>query len=221
MKKNIHILLVEDSPQFREVVAFGLEDEPDMKVVGQFNTAEAALRSISQLTSENVPDLLLLDLGLPGISGLESIPRWKEICPQIEILVLTQSNKEADIISAISHGAVGYLLKESSMMDIIEGIRAIMRGGSSLDPVMTRYVLSNQRRSNSMLDEEAKLSTRELQVLSLLAEGNVQKEIADKLGISRKTVGFHIGHLYLKLEAKNAPEAIHKAHLLGVLKPIS
>jgi len=219
MKKHIRILLVEDSPKFREVLAFGLEDEPDMTVIGQFNTAEAALRSISISDPETIPDLILLDIGLPGISGLESIPRFKTLCPQTEILVLTQSDKKADILSAISHGAVGYLLKESSMMDISHGIRTIMRGGASLDPVMARYVLSNQHGASTVADEDSRLSTRELQVLNLLAEGQVQKQIADQLGISPKTVGFHIGHLYLKLEVKNAPEAIHKAHQLGLFSP--
>lgn len=219
MKRNIRILLIEDSPQFREVLAFGLEDEADIEVIGKFNTAEAAFRSLSTSSPEGIPDLILLDLGLPGISGLEFIPRLKERYPQIEILVLTQSDKKADILSAISHGAVGYLLKESSMMDITQGIRTIMRGGASLDPVMARYVLSKQTEASVIADKNSKLSTRELQVLNLLAEGKVQKQIADELGISPKTVGFHIGHLYLKLEVKNAPEAIHKAHQLGLFSP--
>ncbi|MDC0088330.1 response regulator transcription factor [Akkermansiaceae bacterium] len=215
--KNIQIFLVEDSPEFREVLAFGLDSEPDMDVVGQFNTADAALRSISALTPECVPDLILLDLNLPGISGLEAIPRFKMACPQTEILVLTQSDKKADILSAISHGAVGYLLKESSMSQLTEGVRSIMDGGSSLDPVMARYVLNKQSGSGSVTAQDLKLSTRELQILELLAEGEVQKEIADQLGIRPKTVGFHLGHLYTKLEVNNAPAAVHKAHSLGLL----
>ncbi len=216
MKTNTRILLVEDSPRFREVLAFGLDDEPDMTIIGQFNTAEAALQSLTEQLTTTTPDLVLLDLCLPGISGLEAIPQFKELCPHAEILILTQSNKEEDIISAISNGAVGYLLKESSLSEITDGIRTITQGGTSLDPVMMRYVLNNQRKVRISADNDSNLSTRELQVLSLLAEGKVQKQIAGELNISPKTVGFHIGHLYLKLEVKNAPEAVHKAHQMGL-----
>ncbi|MDF7809494.1 response regulator transcription factor [Pontiellaceae bacterium B12219] len=211
-------MLVEDSPEFREVMAFGLSDEPDMEIVDQFNTADAALRSLENAPQSTMPDLILLDLNLPGISGLEAVPRFKTCAPKTEIIILTESEREADVLSAISSGAVGYLLKESSLANITEGIRTVMDGGASLDPVMARYLLNNQSRYSLQKEGTTQLSVREAQILNLLAEGKLQKQIADELSISPKTVGFHIGHIYEKLEVQNAPAAIHKAHYLGIFR---
>lgn len=216
--KLINIMLVEDSPEFRDVIAFGLSDEADMTILNQFNTADAALRSLEAPKKGTMPDLILLDLNLPGISGLEAIPKFKALAPKTEILVLTESEREADVLSAISSGAVGYLLKESSLDQITEGIRTVMDGGASLDPVMARYLLNNQNRYNLQKNGTTQLSPREIQILDLLAKGQLQKQIADELGISPKTVGFHIGHIYEKLEVQNAPAAVHKAHKLGIFR---
>lgn len=216
--KKIKIMLVEDSPEFREVIAFGLGDEPDMAIESQFNTADAALRSFESQPKNQAPDLILLDLNLPGISGLEAIPKFKASAPDTEIIILTESEREADILSAISSGAVGYLLKESSLDQITEGIRIVIDGGASLDPNMARYLLKTQNQSNQKSDDGQHLSPRENEILNLLAEGQLQKQIADELNISPKTVGFHIGHIYTKLGVQNAPAAVHKAHRLGIFK---
>jgi DNA-binding NarL/FixJ family response regulator len=216
--KQIKVMLVEDSPEFRGVIAFGLSDEPDLEISDQFITADAALRHLEHLPPSKRPDLILLDLNLPGISGLEAIPRFKSIAPNLEIIVLTQSEREADVLSAISSGAAGYLLKEASLDQIIDGIRIVMDGGASLDPVMARYLLNNQSRYNLQSDGTTPLSPREIQILDLLAKGQLQKQIADELDISPKTVGFHIGHIYEKLEVQNAPAAVHKAHKLGIFR---
>ncbi len=212
----IKIMLVEDSPEFREVIAFSLSDEADIEIVSQFNTADAALRSLQHPGNTQAPDLILLDLNLPGISGLDAIPKFRQLAPKTEILILTESEREADVLSAISSGAVGYLLKESSLVNITEGIRTVMGGGASLDPVMARYLLKNQSRYNLFKEDAKQLSPRELQILDLLAKGELQKQIADALDISPKTVGFHIGHIYEKLEVQNAPAAVDRAHRLGL-----
>lgn len=216
--KQIKVMLVEDSPEFRDVIAFGLSDEPDLDISDQFITADAALRHLTNLPAPERPDIILLDLNLPGISGLEAIPKFKSIAPNLEIIVLTQSEREADVLSSISSGAAGYLLKEASLDQIIEGIRIVMDGGASLDPVMARYLLNNQSRYNLQKNGATPLSPRELQILDLLAKGQLQKQIADALDISPKTVGFHIGHIYEKLEVQNAPAAVHKAHKLGIFR---
>jgi DNA-binding NarL/FixJ family response regulator len=213
---SIHIMLVEDSPEYREVIAFGLSDEPDIQIGSQFSTADAALRSLKEQPADLMPDLILLDLNLPGISGLEAIPAFKACAPKTEIIILTESEREADILTAISAGAVGYLLKESPLEKITEGIRIVIAGGASLDPVMARYLLTNQHKLNLHPNAENQLSPRESEILSLLANGHLQKQIADELNISPKTVDFHIGHIYKKLNVQNAPAAIHKAHKLGI-----
>lgn len=212
--KKIRITLVEDSPDYQQVIAFGLEDESDIEVIGTFNTADAALRALKKSTEADMPDLILLDLNLPGISGLEAIAQIKELAPATEIIILTESEREADVLTAISSGAVGYLLKESSLEQITQGIRTVMSGGASLDPGMARYLLGNQQ-SHLAADGSSALSPRELEILHLIAEGQVQKKIAAELNISPKTVDFHIGHIYKKL---NAPSAVAKAYQSGILR---
>ncbi|MBK1855176.1 response regulator transcription factor [Verrucomicrobiaceae bacterium 5K15] len=215
--KKIRITLVEDSPDYQQVIAFGLEDESDIEVIGTFNTADAALRALKKSTEADMPDLILLDLNLPGISGLEAIAQIKKLAPATEIIILTESEREADVLTAISSGAVGYLLKESSLEQITQGIRTVMSGGASLDPGMARYLLGNQQ-SHLAADGSSALSPRELEILHLIAEGQVQKKIAAELNISPKTVDFHIGHIYKKLNAPNAPSAVAKAYQSGILR---
>ncbi|MGJ8639184.1 MAG: response regulator [Opitutaceae bacterium] len=214
--KKIKILLVEDSPAYQDVVAFGLSDEPDIDVTGQFTTADAALRNLKKLTDADKPDVILLDLNMPGISGLQAIPQFKESAPSTEIIVLTESDKESDILSAIRSGAVGYLLKECSLDQITDGIRTVMSGGASLDPRMARYLLENHRNDKLLAEQKSLLSPREMEILALLADGRLQKQIAADLNISPKTVDYHVGHIYKKLNVQNAPAAVAKAYKSGI-----
>ncbi len=214
--KKVKILLVEDSPAYQDVVAFGLSDEPDIEITGRFTTADAALRSLKALSGPELPDLILLDLNMPGISGLAAIPQFKAYTPETEIIVLTESEKESDILTAIQSGAVGYLLKESSLDQIIQGIRTVMDGGASLDPVMARYILDRHKLDKGLTKGQSILSRREMEILTLMADGLAQKQIADELNISPKTVDFHVGHIYKKLNAKNAPAAVAKAYKSGI-----
>ena len=205
------LLLVEDSAEYREVLAFGLGEESDLEIDAEFNTADAALRHLGEQTEK--PDLILLDLNLPGISGLEALPEFRKIAPEAEVLVLTESEKKDDILDAIASGAIGYLLKESSLATIIDGIRTVLAGGASLDPGMARYLLEDNRRQPTT----TLLSPRELEVLTLVASGLSQKQIADQLQISHKTVDFHVGQTYRKLGVPNAPAAIAKCYESGAL----
>ena len=216
MHKKITIMLVEDSPGYRDVIAFGLNDEPDITIESQFNTAEFAIQHFKELAESQRPSLILLDLNLPGLSGLEAISQFKAQAPETEIIILTESDKEEDILVAIAAGAVGYLLKESSLEQITEGIRTVMAGGASLDPGMARYLLNKQSQLKKRGKAECVLSPRESETLALLAKGYLQKQIADELSISPKTVDYHIGHIYKKLGVQNAPAAIDKAHRIGL-----
>ena len=217
--KKIKIMLVEDSAGYREVIEFGLSDEPDIEVINQFSSADAALRNLKDLPSRQLPDLILLDLNLPGISGLQAIPQFKTCAPKTEIIILTESEREADILAAVASGANGYLLKESPLHVITEGIRCVMGGGAPLDPTMARYILANQQQYNLQPGGNNPLSQRENQILCLLAEGQLQKQIAAELKISPKTVDYHIGHIYKKLNVQNAPAAVAKAYKTGLFQP--
>ncbi|MDA0349482.1 MAG: response regulator transcription factor [Verrucomicrobia bacterium] len=216
MERNIRIVLVEDHPEYREVVELALDKEPDMELVSQFGSAESALRCMQNLEHGKEPDVILLDLNLPGMNGLDSISWLKDYVPKSKIIVLTQSNKEADILRAITLGASGYLLKSSSVNQIKEGIRMVSNGGASLDANIARFILTTLKAKLPNVEMEQPLSEREMEVLKLLGEGFLKKEIADHLRISISTVVTHVAHIYEKLHVKNAPSAVSKAYQLGI-----
>ena len=159
------------------------------------------------------------DLRLPGMSGLDALPHFASSAPQAKVIVLTQSDNEADVLRAIALGAAGYLLKSSTITQIKEGIRTVIEGGASLDPGVARFLIKTLQARLPKTSTEATLSERELEILALLGEGLVKKEIADRLGISYPTVDSHVQHIYEKLKVHNAPAAINIAHRLGIFPP--
>jgi DNA-binding NarL/FixJ family response regulator len=163
--------------------------------------------------------VILLDLRLPGRSGLESIPGILDCLPDVKIIILTQSDKEEDVLRAISLGASGYLLKSAKVDEITDGIRAVMRGGAPIENQVARFLLKSLKSYLPKEDIEKALSERELEILTLLGEGLVKKEIASRLAIGYTTVDTHVSHIYQKLDVRNAPEAISKAFRLGLLRP--
>jgi two-component system nitrate/nitrite response regulator NarL len=217
MKKVIKLMLVEDHPEYRETMAMALEKESDIELTSQFGTAEAALRSLQNMATRKVPDLILLDLNLPGMTGIEAIPFLAQSIPNIEIVVLTQSNREADVLAAIQAGAKGYLLKKSSRHQIFDCVRTVMAGGALIDPNVATYILNTFKARPPKTEQKTSLSERETEILVLLGEGLVQKQIASHLGISLNTVGSHLRHIYEKLKVQNAPAAIGKAYRDGIL----
>jgi DNA-binding NarL/FixJ family response regulator len=209
-------MLVEDNPDYREGIAIALEEVADIALGSQYGTAEIALRSLQNAPEKERPNLVLLDLNLPGMSGIEALPWFKKYAPQTPVIILTQSNRESDVLAAISAGSSGYLLKSATRNQIIDAIRLVMEGGAPLDPHIARYILQTLRKKPPKAEEENALTEREVEVLSLLGEGLVKKEIATQLEISTHTVDNHIRHIYEKLHVQNAPAAIHKAHRLGI-----
>lgn len=214
---RIQVILVEDHPEYREVISLALEDEPDIELSHQFGSAERALRALQDRTVEKKPDVVLLDLNLPGISGLEAIPWFKKYVPKTRIIILSQSNMEADVVQAIRLGAAGYLLKSSTIEQIVAAIRSVAEGGASLDPDIANFILKSLQDRPPAQEPKRALSEREQEILQLLGEGLLKKQIADKLGISINTVAKHIVHIYEKLEVQNAPSAISQAYKSGLL----
>ena len=221
MKNPIKLMLIEDNPEFRKVLRLALMRDAAIELTSEFGTAEIALRSLHNGSVPGSPDVILLDLRLPGMGGLDALPHFTITAPQAKVIVLTQSDCEADVLRAIALGAAGYLLKSSTITQIKEGIRTVIDGGASLDPGVARFLLKTlqARLPKTSIDET--LSERELQILALLGEGLVKKEIADRLGITYPTVDSHVQHIYEKLQVHNAPAAINIAHRLGIfpLKP--
>jgi DNA-binding NarL/FixJ family response regulator len=219
MNNPINIMLIEDHAGYREVITRALKREEDMELIHQFGTAEIALRNLQNAALKESPDVILLDLHLPGMSGLDTIPWIKKYAPHTKIIILTQSDKQADVLSAISQGATGYLLKSATVKQITDGIRTVANGGASLDSGMAMYIL-NTLESRPPKDELTKnLSGRELEILALLSDGLLKKQIADQLDISITTVAYHVKHIYEKLEVPNAPAAVAKAFKSGLFPP--
>jgi DNA-binding NarL/FixJ family response regulator len=141
METPIKVIMVEDHPEYRDVIQMALKNEPDLELTALFGAAESALRAVQDHNQQN-PDVILLDLNLPNMSGLEAISWFKKYTPDSKLIVLSQSDMEADVLQAIQKGASGYLLKSSSIKQIKEGIREVINGGIALDGSVARHALS-------------------------------------------------------------------------------
>lgn len=217
MKNGINVMLVEDNPAYRKSIGYALNGRDGINLPHQFGTAEIAIQSLLEMEPAEIPDVILLDLNLPGMSGLDALPDFRQSTPQTQVIILTQSNREADIMKAISLGASGYLLKSSAVNELREGIQSVMRGGASLDEHVAKLLLEKLAPSRPKDSEHQILTEREIEMLTLLATGLVKKEIAERLSISTHTVNNHIRHIYEKLQVPNAPAAIAKAYKSGIL----
>lgn len=208
-------MVVEDSLSYREVVSLAIAEQPDMELTHAYGTAEIALRTLRGLPEHDQPTILLLDLRLPDTCGIDAIPLIHQAAPVTKILVLSQSDAPEDILRAIEAGVSGYLLKTAPLHTIADGIRTVSAGGGSLDATVARLVLDSFQ--NGRRPKDVILSEREHEVLSLLADGLVKKEISSHLGIGYSTVDTHVSHIYAKLNVSNAPAAISRAYRLGIL----
>jgi DNA-binding NarL/FixJ family response regulator len=215
MSSKTRIMLIEDHPKYRAVIEMAMKNEEDMFLGSMFGAAEVALRNIKE--GLNNPDLILLDLNLPGMSGLEALPLISALLPETKIIILTQSNHEDDVLSAIQQGANGYLLKSSTVSQIKEAIRTVMDGGASLDGGVAKFILQQIHKNPRTITPDKPLSDRELEILTLLSEGLLKKEIGHRLDISYGSVATYIRRIYEKLNVLNAAAAVSKAHRLGLL----
>ena len=203
----LRVVVVDDHELFRS----GLRDllgEHGIEVVGEAATGEAALEVVPALT----PDVVMMDLGLPGISGVEATRRLGDIAPHVRVLVLSISADEDDVTGAIAAGACGYLLKDASIGDVVAGVRAAAVGASSISPEvaskLVEVIRAEQReREASDRSTSAELSPREIQVLRLVAQGKENLEIARELFISPETVKNHVSHILVKLGVDNRIQA--------------
>ncbi len=208
LSRRIRILVVDDHPVVREGLVAILEDEPDFEVGGAVGSAEDALALAARVR----PDVVLLDLELPGMDGIEAIPRLAAAVPGARVLVLTAYETDERVLGAIRAGARGYLLKGAAAGEIAQAIRTVHAGGSSLDPRVAAKVLTQMR-----APRRSTLSARERAVLRLVADGLSGKQIARQLSITESTVKFHITSILNKLGAENRAQAVAKAAERGLL----
>jgi DNA-binding NarL/FixJ family response regulator len=207
------IWIIEDNSRLRRYLVKYLSEPDDLKCTGDFSNCEDALEALG---SSHPPQVLLIDLGLPGMSGSSGIREFKRLHPEIEALVLTVSNERDKVFEAITAGASGYLLKNASISEIEGACRKLALGESSLDGAIARMMLSTFQKTKLKKVEHG-LTDREFQILEQLADGFYNKEIAHTLGISQATVNFHCGNLYKKLHVQSQRSAIFEAKKRGIL----
>jgi DNA-binding NarL/FixJ family response regulator len=205
----LRVVLVDDHPVYRAGLARLLR-ESGVDVIAELPNGEAALEAVEELA----PDVVVMDLNMPGMSGLEATRRLVAQSPATRVLVVSVSAQEADVTDAILAGASGYILKESPVEEVVAGIRAAAAGQSLISPRIATMLLQRIRDAAGAVDMDlapAHLSARELEVLSLMAEGKSNHEIADKLVISPSTVHNHISSILMKLQVENRVQAAVRA----------
>ncbi len=205
----IRILIVDDHPVVRAGLRAVIESQEDFFVIGEASTGEAAVRR----TAIDEPDLVLMDLQMPGMGGAAAISELRKLTPAPHVVVLTTYDTDADILSALDAGAVGYLLKDAPPDVLFESIRSAHRGETVLSPAVTSRLVDRVRRPSTKT-----LSTRELEVLSLVAEGLANKAIARRLHISEATVKTHLVHIFTKLEVTTRTASVAAAVDQGLIR---
>ena len=212
---KIKIMLAEDHVLVREGTRELLDREEDLQVVAEAGDGEEAVR----LAVERDPDVVVMDIAMPKLNGIEATKRIKEISPTTAVLVLTAYDDDEYIFALLEAGAAGYLLKDVSTTELIEAIRAVQGGESVLDPAIARKVVNYFSRHVEGRDKDTldQLTERELEVLRLAGKGVTNQEIASKLTISVRTVQAHLSHIYNKLGVGSRTEAVVHALQKGLL----
>jgi DNA-binding NarL/FixJ family response regulator len=210
------VLLVDDHDLFRTGLR-NLLEEQGVHVVGEAQTGTEALTQVREVA----PDVVVMDLNMPGISGVEATRQISMIAPLTRVLVLTISDQDSDVMDAILAGACGYLLKDASIQDLMQGIRAAAVGESLVSPTIASKVLQRVRAAGSGQREaetiQSELSDREIEVLKLIANGKDNAQIAGELHISPKTVKNHISNILMKLQIENRIQAAVYAVRSGIV----
>ncbi|MBW2702577.1 MAG: response regulator transcription factor [Deltaproteobacteria bacterium] len=210
----IRVLVVEDQPKILKNLLKVLGGFDAIEVVGKALSGEEALEVIDEVK----PEVLLLDLGLPGISGIEVTKQVKEKWPKIEILIFTIFEEEEKVMGAIQAGASGYLLKGMNAEKIVDSICEVHSGGSVIQPSLARSLLRHFQVIPTPNDEEIpKLTPREVEILQIIAKGLSNLEAANVLKISRATIRTHLEHIYAKMSVSNRVEAITEGIRQGLI----
>ena len=204
------ILLVDDHVVVRQGIKALFSDEPDLEIVGEADDGRAALQSVSELE----PDVVLMDISMPGLNGIEATRQIRQNNPEVKVVVLSMHSNEEYVFQVLRAGASGYVLKQSDSSEVLTAIRAALAGGSFLSPPISRTVIDDYvRRAEARGgdDDLELLTSREREVLQLLAEGLSNREIAEQLSISIKTVETHRSNMMNKLGVGSKTELVKYA----------
>jgi DNA-binding NarL/FixJ family response regulator len=206
--RPIRLLIVDDHPVVRDGLRGVFANDPDFEVVGEASNGAEAIAQIQQLAA----DVVLMDLRMPEMGGVEAIERLRRTAPGVRVLVLTTFDTDRDVLPAIEAGATGYLLKDAPREELVRAVRAAHRGESVLSPAVARRLMGQVRQP----PREA-LSQRELHVLRLIADGASNREAAAKLFVSEATIKTHLLHIYEKLGVRDRAGAVGEAYRRGLL----
>lgn len=204
---NIYVSIVDDDSQVRDSVSWLIDNSDGFKCVGAYSSCDEVLNSIE----DNLPDVVLMDIAMPTTCGIECVERLKTEYPDLKILMLTNYSDDDRIFDSLRAGAVGYLLKNSSITKLCEAIKEAYEGGAPMSSEVAKKVLGYFHSQKKITKYDAVLSKREIEVLKALTEGLSDKAIADKLFISIPTVRFHLKNIYAKLHVTSRSEAVIKA----------
>ncbi len=214
MSKEIKVAITEDQKQTREGLATLINGTPGYRTTGIFASMEQALARIES----EPPDVILLDIGLPGMTGIEGAQKLKARYPALQILILTVYADSEHVFEAICAGASGYLLKDTPPSKLLEAIKELRDGGAPMSPDIARKVVTMFHRFAPPVKADYRLSGREVEVLRLLGDGHSYKTAAFDLNLSEDTIRFHIRNIYEKLHVHSKSEAVLKAFRGGLLR---
>jgi DNA-binding NarL/FixJ family response regulator len=204
---DISVWLIEDNADFRKLVGWQINQIPQMRCARSFGNCEDAL---SALAAEPVPQVILCDVGLPGMDGITGINAIKALSPGTYIIMLTVHDDHHKVFGAICAGASGYLLKDAPEATIAAAIHDVLNGGAPMNPRVARLVLERFAHQNATPKDDYGLSAREGEILQLMVKGMIKKEIAERLGVSYHTVNNHLRSLYEKLHVHTRGGAVAK-----------
>lgn len=206
-QREVGLWVIEDDPLFRRGIQELLDDTPGLRCEHAFESCEDALEVLER---EGAPQIVLVDIGLPGMSGIDGIRRMKSLSPSTEFIVLTIHEEHQNVFEAICAGATGYLVKSLPPEDLVARVHEVLEGGAPMNPTIARQVLL-MLSGKSLSANSYGLTDREREVLNLMVEGCTRKEIAEQLYISPSTVLTHSQNIYAKLHVHRRGSAVAKA----------
>jgi Response regulator containing a CheY-like receiver domain and an HTH DNA-binding domain len=205
--EQIHVTLIEDERDVREGLTVLINGSPGFRCIASFRTMEEALHSIWG----RIPDVVLTDIGLPGMSGIEGTRVLKERYPNLPVVALTVYDDDEDVFAALCAGASGYLLKNTTPVRLLESLKEVASGGAPMSPTVAHRVIKLFRQFRPPETATHDLTGQETQLLKLIVDGHTYKTAASKLDITVRTVSFHLHNVYQKLQVHSKTEAVAKA----------
>jgi len=209
-RPRLNVMIVEDQRDVREGLAVLIHATPGFRCTHSYRTMEEALRALSGAGAD-APDVILTDIGLPGMSGIEGIATLRKQLPDLPILALTVYDSDDKVFGALCAGASGYLLKNTPPARLLDSLQEVAGGGAPMSPEVAQRVVRLFREFRPAREATYHLTPQENELLKLLAEGHHKKTAAQAMGISVNTVSFHLKHIYEKLQVHSKTEAVAKA----------